>query len=549
MIAVHLDQVTVTYVNDPIFAGLSWEIHDDRVVGLIGANGTGKSTLMKLIAGDLTTESGFLNRKSGLTVGVLRQEPKLNPEHTLLEEALSASSKLAEINTALARVEASLGDPDVYGDEKKLTRALDRQAHLLDQFAALGGHNYESRVRSTLVSLGFDEGQFALPVTVLSGGQKKLVGLAKLMVTQPDLLLLDEPDNHLDIAGKDFLARFIRGYKGAVVIISHDRYLLDLVVDEIAELEVGKLNVFPGTYSEYAFEKQARLLRQQQLFQAQQKEISRLEQAAKRLMMWGKMYDNEKFSQRGKSMLKRIEKIERIDKPITERRTMGLALAGWRGSNKVLNITNLDKSFPDPENPRTERLIFAGLDLTIWHGERVGIVGPNGAGKSVLLRMILGDEILTGGEIMLGPSIHTGHYAQEHETLDPDKTLLDTVRFAANCSESDAVAILGRFVFSYLQTRSKISTLSGGERSRLQLALLMISGANFLLLDEPTNNLDIPSAEVLENALQDFEGTVFVISHDRYFLDRVATRIIELEDGGLTDYAGNYSDYREAKGK
>ena len=548
MIAVHLDQVTVTYVNDPVFAGLSWEIHDDRVVGLIGPNGAGKSTLLKLIAGDLTSESGFLNRKSGLTVGVLRQEPRLNPAHTLWQEALSASAKLAEVNAGLARVEASLGAPDVYGDEKKLARALDRQAHLLEEFAALGGHNYESRVRSTLLSLGFDEGQFSLPVTVLSGGEKKLVGLAKLMVTQPDLLLLDEPDNHLDIAGKDFLARYIRGYKGAVVIISHDRYLLDLVVDEIVELEDGRLAVFPGNYSEYAFEKQARLLRQQQLFQAQQKEITRLEQAAKRLLMWGKIYDNEKFSKRGASMMKRIEKIERIDKPILERKKMGLELAGWRGSNKVLTITNLDKAFPGLDNPRDERLIFAGLDLVIWHGERVGIVGPNGAGKSVLLRMILGDETPTGGKITLGPSIRAGYYAQEHETLDPDKTLLDTVRFAANCSESDAVAILGRFVFSYLQTRSKISTLSGGERSRLQMALLMISGANFLLLDEPTNNLDIPSAEVLENALQDFEGTVFVISHDRYFLDRVATRIVELEDGALAKYAGNYSDYHEAKG-
>ncbi|NJN43865.1 MAG: ABC-F family ATP-binding cassette domain-containing protein [Anaerolineae bacterium] len=398
------------------------------------------------------------------------------------------------------------------------------------------------------VELGFSEADFALPVTVLSGGQKKLIGLAKLMVTQPDLLLLDEPDNHLDIDGKDFLARYIRAYKGAVAIISHDRYLLDLVVDEIAEIEDGKLTVFPGNYSEYAFEKQARLLRQQQMFQAQQKEITRLEQAAKRLLMWGKIYDNEKFSKRGASMMKRIEKIDRLDKPVLERKQMGLELAGWRGSNKVLTLSNLDKSFPDPENPHDERLIFAGLDLLIWHGERVGIVGPNGAGKSVLMRLILGDETPTGGEITLGPSIRAGHYAQEHETLDPNKTLLDTVRFAANCSESDAVAILGRFVFSYLQARSKISTLSGGERSRLQMLLLMISGPNFLLLDEPTNNLDIPSAEVLENALQDFEGTVFVISHDRYFLDRIATRIVELEDGSLTDYSGNYSDYREAKG-
>jgi ATP-binding cassette, subfamily F, member 3 len=544
-----LDQVTVTYVHDPIFAGLSWEIHDDRVVGLIGPNGAGKSSLLKLIAGELKSESGFLNRKSGLSMGSLRQDPRLIPAHTLWEEAVSASEQLARVNAELTWVEKSLGAPGVYGDEKKLARALDRQAHLLEQFTALGGQNYESRVRSTLLSLGFTEADFSLPVTVLSGGQKKLVGLAKLMVTQPDLLLLDEPDNHLDITGKDFLAQYIRGYKGAVVIISHDRYLLDLVVDEIAELEDGKLNVYQGNYSEYAFEKQVRMLRQQQLYQAQQKEITRLEQAAKRLLMWGKIYDNEKFSKRGASMMKRIEKIERIDKPVFERKKMGLELAGWRGSNKVLAITSLGKSFPDSEDSHAKRSIFSGLDFVIWHGERVGIVGPNGAGKSVLLRMILGDETPTSGEIALGPSIRTGYYAQEHETLDPDKTLLDTVRFAANCSESDAVAILGRFVFSYLQSQSKISTLSGGERSRLQMALLMISGANFLLLDEPTNNLDIHSAEVLESALQDFEGTVFVISHDRYFLDRVATRIVELEDGALTEYAGNYSDYREVKGK
>jgi ATP-binding cassette subfamily F protein 3 len=372
------------------------------------------------------------------------------------------------------------------------------------------------------------------------------VGLAKLLIVQPKLLLLDEPDNHLDLAGKDFLANFIRNYPGAVVIVSHDRYLLDLVVDEIVELEDGKLTVYPGNYSEFAFEKQSRLLRQQQMFQAQQKEITRLEMSAKRLLTWGKMYDNEKFIKRGKNILKRIDRIEKVDRPVMERQRMGLELSGWRGSNKVLEISDLEKVFPR-KGEGDESIIFAGLASTIWRGQRVGLVGPNGAGKSLLFRIILEQEPATGGEIIQGPSVKIGYYAQEHQTLDYKATLIDTIRYASPMSESNAVAFLGRFLFSYEQARGPISNLSGGERSRLQMALLMLSGANFLLLDEPTNNLDIPSAEILEEALSDFEGTVLVISHDRYFLDRVADHIWELDASTLSEYAGNYSDYQEKK--
>jgi ATP-binding cassette subfamily F protein 3 len=545
MIAVNLDKVAVTYVSDPIFENLSWEIHDDRVAGLVGSNGCGKSTLLKLIYGELSTESGFLTRQPDLTVGYLTQEPDLNPENSVWTELIGAHEELTRIETELAHIEARLADPIVYNNAKRLARAIDQQAILLEAFTAMGGSGFDGHVSAILQRLGFSETDFSLPLAVLSGGQKKLVGLAKLLITQPRLLLLDEPDNHLDLEGKDFLANFVRNYPGAVVIVSHDRYLLDLVVDEIVELEDGKLTVYPGNYSEYAFEKQARLLRQQQMFQAQQKEIDRLEQSAKRLLMWGKTYDNEKFIKRGKNILKRIERMDKIDRPVLERKQMGLELSGWRGSNQVLKVNNLKKAFPSDKH-QAEQTLFAGLNFLIRHGERVGLVGPNGVGKSLLFRMILGQESPTNGEITLGPSVKVGYYAQEHQTLDYGQTLIDTVRYAKPLSESNAVAFLGRFLFSYEQARGLVGNLSGGEHSRLQMALLMLSGANFLLLDEPTNNLDIPSAEVLEDVLSDFEGTVFVISHDRYFLDRVAGKIIELDKGAIKEFVGNYSDYRNA---
>jgi ATP-binding cassette subfamily F protein 3 len=547
MIAVGLDRVSFTYFAKPVFTGLSWEVHDDRCVGLIGPNGSGKSTLLRLIAGELTGDAGTVARRRGLTIDYLPQEICLEPGHTVWQVAISASTDLLQVQDALVQVEQQLADPAIYGDEQVLARVLDQHARLLERYEELGGSGYESRVRATLGSLGFADADVDLPVEALSGGQKKLAGLARLLLTQPDLLLLDEPDNHLDLAGKAFLERLLSSYPGGVVIVSHDRYLLDLVVDEIVELEDGRLSRYPGTYSEYAFEKQMRLQRQQQLYQAQQKEVKRLEQAAKRLLTWGKVYDNPKFSRRGMNILKRLERMDRLDRPVLERKRMRLELRGWRGSNKVLEIIGLDKAFPPVRPGGEEKIVLAGLDLLIWHGERVGMVGPNGSGKSLLFRLILGQEVPSGGQIKLGPSVRIGYYAQEHETLDYALTPIETVRRVASMTEGDAVRFLTRFLFRYEQVRAPVANLSGGERSRLQLALLMLSGANFLLLDEPTNNLDIASAEVLEDALDEFEGTVLVISHDRYLLDRVVGRIVELDQGRLTSYPGNYGDYQEAR--
>ncbi len=543
MISLSLSNVTLILGARALFRNLTWEVQDDQVVGLVGANGAGKSSLLKLLTGEYTPEpGGTVARAKGITVGYLPQQPELELEQTAFEAALAGNPRVFEVEAALERVEASLGDPTVYNQPKALDRALVEQQRLFAEFEALGGDAYEERVKELLLGLGLPEGDLAKPMRVLSGGQKKLVGLARLLLARPSVLLLDEPDNHLDLPGKELLERLIREYKGTVVIVSHDRYLLDAVVTHITEIEDGKLFTFQGDYSSYVIDKEERLARQEEIYRVQQAQVGRLEASIKRLALWGRLYDNEKFSARAKSMQIRLDKMERIDRPILERRTMDLQLSGWRGSNKVFELKHLAKSYGPTH-------LFRELNETIWHGERVGLIGPNGAGKSVLLRVVLGMEEPDKGEVILGPSVKTGYYAQEHETLDFDQTLIDTVRYAGQMSESSAVAFLIRYLFTYRQATMKVRDLSGGERSRLQLALLVLSGANFLLLDEPTNNLDIASAEVLEEALADFVGTVLVISHDRYFLDRTVHRLLVLREGGLARSPGGYSDYLESKQK
>lgn len=539
MIQIQLSNITLVLGAKRIFENLNWEIQSGQRIGLIGANGAGKSSLFKLIEGEYAPElGGSITRARLITTGYLPQQPELDPTLTALDAALAGNPRVAEVHSELEKVEASLGDPQVYGDEKKLQRTLERQHQLIEEYHAFGGDSYPERVRSLLLGLGLAQSELTKPLSVLSGGQKKLVGLARLLLLNPDVLLLDEPDNHLDLPGKMYLEKLIREYDGTVVIISHDRYLLDAAVTHIAELEDGKMTVFEGDYTSYMADKEMRLARQEERFRAQQVTIKRLEAAIKRLAIWGKVYDNEDLARKSKTMQKRLDKMDKVEKPVTERRRMELQLNGWRGSNKVLELENISKSFG-------ERKVFANVNETIWHGERVGLIGANGAGKSVLLRMILGHEMPDAGEIKIGPSVSIGHYAQEHETLDFNQTVLDAVRYAGEMSESRATAFLLRYLFTYKQVSQKIGELSGGERSRLQLALVVLSGANFLLLDEPTNNLDIASAEVLENALEDFLGTVLIISHDRYFLDRTVERLLAIENKGLKEYQGGYSDYLE----
>jgi ATP-binding cassette subfamily F protein 3 len=541
MIQIQLSNITLVLGAKRIFENLNWEIQHGQRIGLIGANGAGKSSLFKLIEGEHAPElGGSITRARLITTGYLPQHPELDPTLTALSAAMQGNPRVGEVHAELEKVEASLGDPEVYGNEKKLQRALERQHQLIEEYHSLGGDSYPERVRSLLLGLGLAQSELDKPLSVLSGGQKKLVGLARLLLLNPDILLLDEPDNHLDLPGKMYLEKLIREYDGTVVIISHDRYLLDAAVTHIAELEDGKMTVFEGDYTSYMADKEMRLARQEEMFRAQQVTIKRLEAAIKRLAIWGKVYDNEDLARKSKSMQKRLDKMDKVEKPVTERRRMEMQLNGWRGSNKVLELAGISKSFG-------EKRVFANINETIWHGERVGLIGGNGAGKSVLLRMILGKEMPDAGEIKIGPSVSIGHYAQEHETLDFNQTVVDAVRYAGEMSESKATALLLRYLFTYKQVSQKIGELSGGERSRLQLALVVLSGANFLLLDEPTNNLDIASAEVLEQALADFEGTVLVISHDRYFLDQTMQRLLVIEDGQLAGYVGGYSDYLVAK--
>ncbi len=537
-VIINLDSINMSLAGREIFAGLDWEIQHKQRIGLVGPNGAGKSTVMKILAQEWTPDAGSIYRRPGLTVGRLTQEPDLPPGSTVLEEALTAVPQLAEIEAELTGLEARMGDPQIYGDPSALARVIAHHERLLAQFELLDGPRYSSSVRETLTALGLDAAHWDTQTEHLSGGQKKLVLLAKLLVQKPELLLLDEPDNHLDIPAKRNLEQIIRAYDGTVVIISHDRYLLDEVAGHIAEMEAGRLTTFIGNYTAYANERAVRRLRQQQLYAAQQKEIARIEMAIKRFELWASMVVNERHIRQARSRQKMLDKMDKVEK-VTEERRLKLDLGGWRGSRKVINMVDVTRQF---DNGRT---LFRDLNLTLWHGERVGLVGPNGVGKSVLLKLLLDPDSVSAGEVKIGPSIKIGYYAQEQETLSDERDLITEIRQTAPVSRETAVAFLLRFLFTYEQMQQPIGKLSGGERSRLQLAKLVLERPNLLVLDEPTNNLDIPAIEALEDTLDEFVGTVLVISHDRYFLDKVVDRIVELRDGHLVEYLGGYTDYLE----
>jgi ATP-binding cassette subfamily F protein 3 len=446
-VLINLNDVNFTYFDRPLWRGLSWEIQAGQKIGLIGANGTGKSTLLRLILGQHTPESGAIFRQKGLTIGYLAQDAahlvgqdtaqvaaqveteqngKGKEDVTVLEAALSGSPEIARLRHALADKEQQMGEPEVYGDEKRLARVLDEHARLLHSYEAAGGLTYENRVRSTLRDLGLDDQTFDRPLTVLSGGQAKLVGLVRLLIWGPDLLLLDEPDNHLDLTGKERVEKLIREYPGTVIIVSHDRYLLDQVVDRIAELERGQITIWPGTYSEYAINKQIAVLRQEQLYRAQQKRIGQIEAAIARFELWASMVVNERHARQARARHKMLERMDKIEKP-GEQARMRLELGGWRGSNKVLDVQAVEKWFEDAASGDIN-MVLNRVSFQVWHGERVGLVGPNGAGKSVLFRCILaaaaasgnlplaqlngtltGDVEPNGGIIKLGPSVKIGY--------------------------------------------------------------------------------------------------------------------------------------------
>jgi len=542
---INVDRITINHAGRVIFKDLTWAIGDADRVGLVGPNGAGKSSLLKAIVGDVPLDQGKITRMRGQSVGYLPQEVNLPEGQSVLDVAMVMPPALAQVEAELARFEHQLGDPAVYNNSAALERVLAGQEKALTTYEHLDGPRHANKVRELLLRLGFAQADFNLLTDTLSGGQKKLVALIRLAVESPDVLLLDEPDNHLDLVAKSQLEAFINNYEGAVIMVSHDRYLLDGVATQIAELADGRLTLYKGNYTAYATERELMRLRQRQAYTAQQKEITRIEEAIKRFEHWARIVVDERHIKQARSRRKMLDRMEangEIIEKVTERRTMDLQLTGSRGSTKALELKGLSMAFGDD-------FLFYNLNLLLRHGERIGLVGPNGAGKSVLFKLILGELEPLEGTIKVGPSARIGYYAQEHQTLADwlDRTPLERVRNLAEIPEGDAIAFLGKFLFSYTMACQPISTLSGGEQSRLQLACLMLQQPNLLLLDEPTNNLDIPSIEVLEGALDDFQGSTLIISHDRYFLDQVVDRVVELNDGSLEAYEGGYTDYLAAK--
>jgi ATP-binding cassette subfamily F protein 3 len=536
MILISLQSIDKLYGGRRILHQLSWNVEERARIGLVGPNGAGKSTVLRIVMGLEDVEAGEVVRRRGLRTAFLPQHVP-GDRRTPMQIVLSSRPDLEGIEAELAECEAHMATPEIAADMKKMERVLARQERLLRRFEELGGPGFEGEARTYLVALGLDEEALHRASAELSGGQRKIVMLAACLAQRPDLILLDEPETHLDLAHRERLEDLIREFEGAVVIVSHDRYLLDETVSEIAELEDGAFTFWPGNYSAYVLARELALQRQQELFVSQQKEIERLEEAIRRFKLWASMVVNERHARQARVKQRQIDTMEKVERPVFVRRQMALGLhSEVRGGQKIFDLSGVRVAFD-------ENVVLAHADLIVFRGERVGVVAPNGAGKTVLARVLVGKLDPNAGRVWIGPSIQVGYFAQGHETLALDASPLDLVRSLKPMTENAGVAQLMKFLFKYEQVRQPVRTLSGGERSRLQLMLLMLSGANCLVLDEPTNHLDIDSAEVLESALERYDGTAVVISHDRYFLDRIADRIVEVRDGLLFSYDGGYSDW------
>ncbi len=519
-----------------ILHGLDLDVEEGARIGLIGPNGGGKSTLMRILAGEEQPDAGSVTSRRGLVLAFLPQQ--LDGDERTAEETLHASRPdLHELERELGGVEAALGESSA--DLERMTRLLRRQEELLERWTAAGGPSFEGRARATLAGLGLADDDLTKSTRLLSGGQRKLVALAACLLRDPDVLLLDEPEAHLDVEARELVEGLMREFDGAVVAISHDRYLLDETVTRVAELAGGAIRVWPGNYSAYTIARELELQRQQQQYVTQQKEIARLEEAIRRFEDWARRVVNERHIKQARSIQRRIDKMDKIDRPVLERRKIALELRPHgRGGERIVELEDAWVELGGTS-------ILEGVDLTILRGERVGVVGENGAGKSVLVRLLAGELEPTVGLRKAGPSIRFGVLAQDRRPDDPSATPLQIVRRAAPLAEGEAVSRLMAFLFAYEQVRRPVSSLSGGEWTRLQLLLLMLGGANCLLLDEPTNHLDIESVEMLEGALERFDGTAVFVSHDRYFLDRMADRVLEVGGGGVRSFEGGWSTWRD----
>ena len=526
--------ISKSYGTDEILKKVSFHIEANEKAAIVGINGAGKSTLLKIIMQEISPDEGEVIVAKDKTVGYLAQYQDTTSHQTIYEEVLEAKAALIETENRLRLMEEKMNQ--LTGEA--LEKHLNDYHKLSHEFELAGGYAYRSEVVGVLKGLGFTEEDFSKKMEELSGGQKTRVSLGKLLVTKPDVLLLDEPTNHLDMESIRWLEGFLMNYKGAVIIVAHDRYFLDRVVTKVIEIFQHKANVFQGNYTAYAAKKAA--LREAMLKQYynQQREIKHQEEVITKL----KSFNREKSIKRAESREKMLEKVERLEKPTEENTDIKIVLEpNVVSGNDVLTVEGLAKAYPPLS-------LFDGIDFEIKRGERVALIGNNGTGKTTILKIINGLIDADAGTVKLGSNVHIGYYDQEHQLLHAEKTIFEEISDDyPTLTQTQIRNVLAAFLFTEDDVFKRISDLSGGERGRVSLAKLMLSDANFLILDEPTNHLDITSKEILENALRQYTGTVFYVSHDRYFINQTATRILELTGEKVINYIGNYDYYLEKR--
>lgn len=524
--------ISKAFGADEIIQHASFHIEENEKAAIVGINGAGKTTLLRIIMGELEADEGEVSLAKNKSIGYLPQNPDIAGNRTIYEEVLSAKQDLIAMQQELIRMEQQMSL--LKGEDlEKLMESYNRRNL---EFEQKGGASYKSEVTGVLKGLGFLDEEFTKHMQELSGGQRTRVCLGKLLVTKPDVILLDEPTNHLDIGSITWLETFLLNYKGAVVIVSHDRYFLDRVVRKVVELDRCKVSVFSGNYSDYAVKKAQVREAQLKQYYNQQQQIKHQEEVIAKL----KSFNREKSIRRAESREKMLDKIERLEKPVEENTDIHLRLTPRIASgNDVLSVDGLAKSYPGQR-------LFGDLSFEIKRGERVALIGDNGTGKTTILKIINGMVQADGGTVRLGANVHIGYYDQEHQVLHKEKTLVEEISDEyPSLTNTEIRNVLAAFLFTGDEVFKRISELSGGERGRVSLAKLMLSEANFLILDEPTNHLDITSKEILEQALNRYAGTVFFVSHDRYFINKAATRILDLTGETLVNYIGNYDYYLE----
>ena len=535
MIILSANKLTKAYGEEVIFKDVSFSINAGDKVGLIGKNGTGKTTLLNILSGEWDATEGEFFVPQDVKVGYLKQRDNFFKEDTVIEAVDGIYMDLHRIEAEIAKVTEAI-------DREPTKELIARLDSLNLEYESKGGYTYKSEMAGVLQSMGFPKEEYPKRIQELSGGEKTRLALATLLLEKPGILILDEPTNHLDIDTLKWLEQYLASYRGTMIVVSHDRYFLDRVVDHILEIDNKKLYSYKGNYSQFAEKKKARREAELKAYNIQQKEIRRQEEII-RVMMG---HNTEHLVKRAQSREKRLQMIDRLEKPESSGKDMKLAFKqDFKSGSDVLQTEDLGKTLYDRE---PHRHLFSHLNMDIKRGERVCIVGPNGVGKTTLLRMIMGELKPTEGRIKLGVNVAFGYYDQGQQMLHDDLNVIEELRDSYHLySDTELRNILGRFLFRGEDVFLKVGSLSGGEKARLTLAKLMMSGANTLILDEPTNHMDIESREVFEEALMDFEGTSVIVSHDRYFLEKIPTRILELTPEGAVEYLGNYDYYLEKK--